>query len=161
MVNRGLFSLWREVQRVIPVAQTQQQGEVEITMLAIEVYADGCVLTTSLRVVPGTPGIPERFAHMEFMVTMADDRGGSYAGQVDAMRTQSGPDFWQGRAECAVTPALAPNARELRIEIPELRWRRQETTENGVTQMVPGEITPGPWRFTVRFPPAQLQGQQS
>ena len=160
MLRHQSIPLWREAQRVIPVVQTQQHGGVVMTLLAIEMYPDGSVLTALLRVVSGTPEIPVRFPGLAFEFTMTDDRGGSYEGRLDQIRTHSGPDFWHGRAKCESIPAIDPLAQELRIEIPELRWMRQELPYQERSRIVPGEITHGPWSFTVRFPPAQLKRNQ-
>lgn len=142
------------LRRVIPIAQTQGRDEVLITLLALEVYANGCVLTSLLRIAPGTTGIQERFGHPSFTPVMTDDLGNSYAGATRAVRMQSGSDFWEGRAECICLPMLDPRARELHIEIPELAWDRAEWSEQGLTGYVPGETTPGPWQFRILIDPA-------
>lgn len=139
--------------RVIPIAQTQQRGEVLITLLALEVYANGCVMTSLLRIAPGTVGIHERFGYPSFKLVLQDDRGTSYASTPQGASGYNASDFWQGRAECSFLPTLDPLARELAIEIPELVWQRAAWSEEGLTGHIPGETTPGPWIFRVAIEP--------
>lgn len=139
----------RQLKRVIPIAQSQQHDEILVTLLALEVYADGCVITTLLQAIP-EPGIPlNRFGVAWFTVTFRDDLGTSYSGTLCGSSSSSRGGCWQGRAACECTPTLDPGARKIWIDIAALRWERWQGELDGEGGLTPGETTLGPWRFTV------------
>ena len=146
----------RDLLRVIPIGQTQQHEGMVLTLLALEVYADGCLLTVLMqRDQVASWMMGDRMAQPESAkVTMADDCGGAYTGRLDGLRSSTGLDFWQGRAECACTPTLDPAARELHVEISDVRWERWEETDQGELRRHEGEILDGPWVYIFQFAPA-------
>ena len=126
--------------RVIAIGQTERAGEGELTLLALEIYERGFVVTSRLRR-PGTFGL-----FPELSPAATDDLGRAYAHRSHG-GSGGGHEF---RAAHRFTPALDPTARELWLAIAEIRWRR----------LVPGQAelgedppTPGPWRFVVRLTP--------
>jgi len=152
-MNRPTYPECRDLVRVIAIGQSQQHEELVLSLLALEVYADGCLLTTLLQRARAEPMPHDRLARLgQVTVTMTDDRGGVYTGELYVGSSSSVPEFWQGRAQCACTPTLDPAARALRIEIPAVQWSYLDETEPGDLRWLPEEIMPGPWIYSVRFP---------
>jgi hypothetical protein len=150
----------RDLQRVIAIGQSQEREGLKITALALEVYADGCLLTVSLLHTPTVSNPDGSIAHPEmFEVSMKDDLGNLYSGQVRGLKAWTESDFWQGRGECLCAPALVPDAHELHIEILNVQWMRWEETDQWTTRVVPDETTYGPWGFFVRFSDMEAKGQ--
>lgn len=142
-----------ELVRVIPIAQTQREDKVAVTLPELEVYADGCLLTILVQIMSYTPHSGELSSELSwFTFTMTDDRGTSYTGTLHAIRSRTIGDLWQGRGECWCVPTLQPAARTLRIAIPELRWERREYLPEGGVKRVPSETTYGPQIFSVNLP---------
>jgi hypothetical protein len=143
----------RDLLRVIPIGQTQEHEGLTLTPLALEVYTDGCLLTVLLQRAQSVSLPLGRFARIKQVdVTMTDDRGGVYMGQMHGHSGSSLPGFWQGRSQCACTPTLDPESRALHIEIPSVHWDYMEETEQGDLGRIPGEITNGPWIFFIQLP---------
>jgi hypothetical protein len=124
--------------RVIAIGQTERAGEGELTLLALEIYERGFVVTTRLRWPGGFGLLPE------LAPAASDDRGRAYAHRSHG-GSGGGREF---RSAHRFSPALDPGAGELRLAIAEIRWRR----------IVPGRAelgeeppTTGPWRFVVRL----------
>jgi hypothetical protein len=124
--------------RVVPVAETQEQGGVEVTLFSLEIYADG--LLASLRLVL-TDRVQLGDLQMNPFIMAGDDQDGHYSGYVDWLRW--GLDL-QWRLTAAFRPALPPGVRELRIEVPALRWQQADE-----------EQVAGPWTFTVAHLPEE------
>jgi len=152
-VMRGLL-------RVIPIAQAQEHGDILVTLIALETYPDGCILSLMFGAVPGAPRADERFGRAPMALTMRDDTGRAYDGG-RRMIGMGGHDY-SGRALVPFyTQPLAPGVRALYIEIPELRWEHSEPREDGGWRAVPGETTNGPWRFTVAVAADDGRGQDA
>jgi hypothetical protein len=148
--------LLRDLARVIPIGERQQHEGLTLTALALEVYADGCLLTVLLQrsLIDSTPPdqVPRFGIFGNVTVTMTDDRGGVYTGFLHGSSGSAVADFWEWRAQFACTPTLDPAARALRIEIPAVQWSYREHTEQGDLLRVMDEMMPGPWIFSVRLP---------
>jgi hypothetical protein len=138
----------RELIRVVPIAQTQRHGDVEAIALALEVYADGFVVTVLLQAT-GQPGLTQGSPDLPLAAT--DDRGGRYTSRMHGGSGGGDPQRWQWRLARSFTPALDPAARELRLEAAEFHWLRPDPTQRTLT---PASVVPGPWTFTVALPGA-------
>jgi hypothetical protein len=129
----------RQLVRVLPLAQTQVQGGVELTLLSLEAYTDGFFVT--LRLVPAEerPLLPESRSYPDLALHATDERGARY----DAWPVGGSgyPDHW--RFTFSFVPPLNSAVQELRLEVPELRWRSFREGEP------PVEAPPGPWAFVV------------
>jgi Clp amino terminal domain, pathogenicity island component len=146
---------FHDLLRVIAIAERQQHEDVTLTAVALEVYADGCLLTLLLRRVRAEPDPRDPFARLgQITVTMTDDHDHGYAGHVQGSNGGARPGFWDGRAQCAFTPTLDPAAGAVRIEITAIQWTYALETAQGEHQWVQGDVTPGPWIFSVRLPAA-------
>lgn len=142
----------RDLLRVIAVGQSQKHDGLVLTLLALEVYTDGCLLTVLLQRARSVQEPADQFARMETVeVTMMDDQGGAYTGELHGHSGSSWADFWQGRGQCICRPTLDPQARALRIEIPSIGWTYWKETEQGEMRTVPGELTKGPWIFSIQY----------
>ncbi len=136
----------RQLVRVLPIAQVQRHGNVEAIALALEVYADGFVVTLLLQATgeaefrQGSPDLP---------LTATDDRGGRYTSRMHGGSGGGHPQHWQWRLTRSFTPALDPAARELRLEAAEFHWLRPDPAQRTLT---PASAVPGPWTFTVALP---------
>jgi hypothetical protein len=125
--------------RVCAVAQIQEQAGTTVGLLSLELYDDGFMgvfrlLPKNGRVVPPVLSLEVR-----------DDRGGHYFGHMGG--GSGGPgEHHQWRLAYIFTPAVDPAARELRIEVSELRYQHYDK-ERGA--MVEDEALRGPWVFTV------------
>lgn len=150
MTQPPTYPQLRDLLRVIAIDQSQEHGGLKLSLLALEVYEDGCTLTLLLQRAQAIPVSYERLQHADVNIT--DDRGALYVGDLSNLHGSFGPDFWQYRATCAFTPTLDPAARELRIEIPSaqvggLGWLRAHRDAQS-----PGETTYGPWNFAIQLP---------
>lgn len=146
------------LRRVIPIAQAQRCGDVTVTVVALEVYErEGCILALLLESGPGAHGANERYGRAFLQATLRDDRGVVHMSARRPSEGATGPDYVAQRALLPFYGAtIAPDAEMIEIEIPELHWERYEsrTDSEGVT-IIPREITPGPWHFTVALHPEQ------
>lgn len=134
-----------ELLRVIPIAQQQTRDGTTIELLSLECYDDGCILQARIRLVDPLPMTPEQHSHPHIMnFTASDDQGTRYQ---DYAKGGSG-NQWEWRFTHAFAPALPPDARELRLELPELHWWRfnHDAPETKNRQM---EAQAGPWSFRI------------
>ncbi len=144
---------FRDLLRVIPIAERQQHEDVTLTAVALEVYADGCLLTLLLQRARAESDPRDPFARLgAIAVAMTDDHDHVYGGHVHGSRGVSRPGFWDGRAECAFTPTLDAAAGTVRIEIAAIQWIYALGTAQGEFHSVQGDVTSGPWIFSVRLP---------
>ena len=135
-----------DLARVVPVAQTQDLGEATLTLLSLEIYGDGFLVLSRLRWDADPAHPPGMHRSSEVPQVAHDDRGGRYV----RWPYGGGGHDREWRAADGFTPALNPTARELRLEVPELRlrqfnWMRDEDLGE--------QIRPGPWVFTVPLTP--------
>ncbi|MGI9147816.1 MAG: hypothetical protein ACR2IK_14905 [Chloroflexota bacterium] len=131
----------RILQWVVPVAKSQQRGDIEVTILSIEAYDDGFVLNVRTEYVrPPTFGTPE------LALTIADDRGAVYRARPPGGFGGGSLARLQWRGAYFFAPALDEHAGQLRIEAPEFQWLGHD---EAARQMVVAETHPGPWVFPV------------
>ncbi|MDP9371928.1 MAG: hypothetical protein M3Q65_05645, partial [Chloroflexota bacterium] len=110
-----------ELMRVIPIAQTREHDGTTVSFLSLEVYADGFLLHSRIRF--GQEQQQRRFGSggpFEMTLDVRDDRGGEY--RVWPGGGGGNPREWRFEHRCG--QALDPAARELRVTVTELRWRR-------------------------------------
>lgn len=105
-----LRPLLRQLVRVIPASQSRIEGNIEVTLLALELYQEGFVTTFRALAADPWPGV-------SFMsqtgIKASDDQGGQYVGDVDVTRW----DPIQWRLTAAFSPAPRPTAQELDLEL--------------------------------------------
>lgn len=135
------------LERVIPVGQTQRLEDATLMMLSIESFAEGFLIHSRLlmdRAPEEPPFFDPNFERSFPRITrleVRDDRGHWY----QAMSGGGGG----GRAfryEFHAGQPLAAQARELVLEVPEVRW--QTVSPARVEPRDEGVMT-GPWTFTV------------
>lgn len=140
----------RDLLRVIAIDQSQEHDGLKISLLALEVYDDGCKLKLLLGRAEALPVSQQQLQHVDINIT--DDHGAVYGGDASDLDGRFKPDSWQYRVTFAFMPTLDPAARELRIEVPfvqtgALGWERGHRDAQ-----LPGETAHGPWNFTVQLP---------
>jgi hypothetical protein len=144
---------FRTLLRVIPIAQRQQHEGVTLTAVALEVYADGCLLTLLLERARAASDPRAPWSRLrDVTVTLTDDHDTVYAGHVQGSSGALRSDVWLERAQFAWTPSLDPAAGEIRIEIPTIQWTDADDTAPGERHGVPGAVAHGPWIFSIRLP---------
>jgi hypothetical protein len=114
--------------RELPIGQACMHNGTELSLLSLQVYANGFILHTRL-LVPE----PIRWPNLKELLA-ADDCGGSYHGRL----CDGGGKDREWRLAFRFSPALNPAAHELLLEIGGMRWERFVE-----------EVHPGPWEFTV------------
>jgi Clp amino terminal domain, pathogenicity island component len=152
-MHRQTHPVFRDLLRVIPISEHQEHAGVAVTAVALEVYADGSLLTLLLQRARAEPDPRFQFARLGgITVTITDDHDNVYAGWLHGSSGSYGSGMWEERAQCACTPTLDPAAGALRIEIAAIQWTYAEETAQGERRWVPGEVAPGPWIFSIRLP---------
>ncbi|MDP9372661.1 MAG: hypothetical protein M3Q65_09460, partial [Chloroflexota bacterium] len=129
--------------RVVPIAQTREHDGTTVSLLSLEVYADGFLLHSRIRF--GQEQQQRRFGSggpLEMTLDVRDDRGGEY--RIWPGGGGGNPREWRFEHRCGRAPD--PAARELRVTVTELRWRRLDREQR---RMVTAGAQPGPWEFTV------------
>ena len=117
--------------RLLPVAQTRLYAGTTITLIALEVYADGFL--ADFRLLLGS----SRLANPQLLVRCRDDRGGHYQAWKKRRRGGRAPRHERWSLTYRFAPALDPRARELQVTVMEVwSWGRKASR-------------PGPWAFTV------------
>ncbi len=136
--------------RVIPIAQTVGLESESLMMLSIESYAEGFIVHIRL-LSHEEPEPPELFSPIfshSFpevgRLDVRDDRGNRYL----VMQGGGGGSDRGWRFEFRSGQPLDPQARELTLEIPEIRWERHEY---GHPYPAVERVERGPWTFTVRL----------
>lgn len=144
-MNERKAPAFHDLVRVCAVAQTQVSDGISLTLLSLELYDDGFMGV--FRLVPGTSRpVPPVLA-----VDVRDDLGGRYAGQMGG--GSGGPgEYCQWRLAYIFTPAIHPAARELHLEVGELRYLHYDKDRGG---LVEDEVQRGPWAFPVSLPGAE------
>jgi hypothetical protein len=112
--------------RELPVAQALMGNGTELSLLSLQIYANGFILHTRLLVAE-----PIRWPNLKSLVA-TDDCGGSYFGGL----CECGGKDREWQLAFRFSPALNPAARELKLEVEEMRWER-----------IVEEVCPGPWEF--------------
>ncbi|HEY1388457.1 MAG TPA: hypothetical protein VGF38_07925 [Ktedonobacterales bacterium] len=142
-----------ELLRVIAIDQSQEHDGLKISLLILDVYDDSCQLKLLLRRAEAVPVPHQRLQHADVSVT--DDRGAVYVGDMSVLDGRFGPDFWQHSNRYTFVPTLDPAARELRIEIPSVQTGALGWTRAHIDARSPGVTTHGPWGFTIQLPAAE------
>jgi hypothetical protein len=141
----------RELIRVVPIAQSQVHEGVTVIMRALELYADGFVVT--FRVLSDDPwpfqDNPEEHGHLEVDLRVTTSSGSEYGDRMFQGGFTAGADGWHARFEYQHAPALDSDASWVRIEVPALYWLKR--LPDPPYQATAQEIT-GPWIFTVALP---------
>ena len=136
---------FHDLVRVCAVAQTQVSDGISLTLLSLELYDDGFMGVFRLIPSSGRPVPPV------LSLDARDDRGGRYAGHMSG--GSGGPgDYCQWRLAYIFTPAVHAAARELYLEVSELRYLHYDKDRGG---LVEDEVQRGPWVFPVSLPRAQ------
>lgn len=151
-MQQPTYAELRDLLRVIAIDQSQEHEGLKISLLALEVYDDGCTLKLLLQRAHALPVSQQQLQHAD--VSISDDRGAAYVGDMSVLHGSCTPDSWQYQASYTFMPTLDPAARELRIEIPAVQvgaigWARGHRDAQS-----PGETTQGPWSFSVHIPAA-------
>lgn len=145
--------------RVIPIQRSHREGIFELTVVALEVYDESCLLSCWIQAVSDDP---ERrlIQPLEWIsLSLSDDQGTVYSigqGNSSGRRLSStavGAGYFTGRIQCELTPTLNPEARALNITVAELLWEHVENDQRDrqpVDEIVGAEGIP--WSFTVDLP---------
>ena len=141
----------RELIGVVPIAQSQVHNGVTVIMLALELYADGFVVTSRVRSDDRWPFAddPEQFATLEVDLRVTTSSGSEYGGRMLHQGFSSGADGWHGRFAYQYAPALDASASWVRIEVPALYWLKRLPDP---PYRAPAHEITGPWTFTVALP---------
>ena len=134
--RRGATPQPHELLLVVPVVQTRALAEGSLTIVSLEVYAEGFLVHSQMRYADkrGTdaapdakaaPGIWRRgdFASPEVLFEATDDRGGTYgcwSGGGYGGGAAPGEMLW--RRDYVFAPTLDPAARSLRLAISAVEW---------------------------------------
>ena len=114
--------------QVLSLEQMKVYGAITITLLSLELYAQGFVLLTRLQSQEPMP-----FPHVTSVIATDDRggryRGGSYGGGATDREARMAYRFW---------PALDPAARIVEFHFADIRWNRAVE-----------ELQGGPWTCTV------------
>src|SRR6185437_15151444 len=94
-MERPTYAQLRELLRVIAIDQEQEHDGLKISLLALDVYDDGCQLKLLLRRAEAVPVSYQQLQHAD--VNIVDDRGAVYAGDMSDLDGRFGPEFWQYR----------------------------------------------------------------
>lgn len=139
--------------QVIPIQRTHRHGAFELTVVSLEVYRESVLLVLWVQAIPQAPegAVVQPLAWVT--LTLADDVGTEYIGGQVVSDTNFGPGYYHGRVEYQFSPMLNPDAHELQVSVPELRWEYHEMGESGQPiRRVWGEEEL-PWAFALPLPP--------
>jgi hypothetical protein len=141
---RGPAPTFTELKRVIPIAKSQPCGSATLTLLSLEEYLEGYIVTA--RLILGERKIVARQSpHLVFRTT--DDQGNRYEGWCVGGGSKN-----ELRAECKFTPSLDQNARELTVEIDGVHWVVwPQPQQGGQGQKPEVDLDPGPCMFVIRL----------
>lgn len=142
--------------RVIPIERSHREGSFELTVVALEVYDESCLMSCWIQAVSDDP--ERRLIQPLAWVTFAlsDDQGTVYSNGEGHSRgyrlstTANGAGYYLGRIVYDFAPTLNPAARALNITVAELLWEHVENDQRGrqpVDEIVGAEGVP--WSFTV------------
>src|SRR6185312_12791880 len=107
-MQQPTYAELRDLLRVIAIDQSQEREGLKISLLALEVYADGCKLKLLLRRAEALPVSQQQLQHADVNIT--DDRGAVYGGDVSDFEGRFTPDSWQYHVTFAFMPTLDPAA---------------------------------------------------
>jgi hypothetical protein len=138
--------IWRAAQRprlyalrrVRPIAQTQSQQGLEVTLLSLEEYAEGFLVNGLLR----REGAAEAIVFPEIALAATDNQGHGYASWPVA--GTGSPNQW--RFAYGLAPPLDASARQVAVEVTVQRVRHLEP---GGRELVVNRVDLGPFSFTI------------
>jgi hypothetical protein len=140
----------RDLIDVVPVGVSQRAGATTLTLLSLERYGDGFLVQFRvLREATLRQEVPAGAAP-EMRPAAADDRGGRYAPTPEVANRAARRTLEQWRLAYRYQPALPPDARELRLDVPRIEWSARDLTRG---RLVTGPPESGPWTFAVPLPP--------
>jgi hypothetical protein len=154
-----------QLERIVPIAQTRQIGEVEFTLLALECYNAGFLATTLIQQDWRVPEPPSRAAAHELPQLLqgvlligdaVDDLGNHYLSRVRAgAGGGGGKDGVYSRVAYCCAPALHPTARTLTLTLVQVERPRYNVAGRPVWQ--DNQLLGGPWvvSFALRAQPEQ------
>lgn len=145
--------------RVIPIQRSHREGIFELTVVALEVYDESCLMSCWIQAVSDDP--ERRWIQPLAWITfsLSDDQGTVYSNGQGHSRgyrlssTALGAGYYHGRIEYDFTPTLNPKARALNITVSEMLWEHVENVQRGrqpIDEIVGAEGIP--WSFTVDLP---------
>lgn len=142
----GTLPSFRVPTKVIGSGQVEKRYDVTVTALSVESYREGFIV--NLLIVRDGPVArrPEYLPAPELELVLQDDRAGRY--QFRGLGDGSGGRW---RLAPRFTPELDRSARELRLEVREIRWYRFDMVSKQRTLV---QTQPGPWQFTIPLPPS-------
>ena len=136
----------QSLQRVIGVGQAVRHGQIEVTLLSLELYEQGFVVNFNLRdwgrgsTRDASLSDPDLFRAAMFDATAVDDQGNIYRGFPGSGGGNSG----QWRQAQHFTPEVATARGHLHVSIKEIQWIAQGASARSTTE-------PGPWEFDVHL----------
>lgn len=146
----------RELIRVVSIGQSQVHNGVTVMMLALELYADGFVVTFRVLSDDSWPvrDTPEQHVNLEVDLGVTTSSGSEYggrklAGSYSFGADGCGADGWHARFLYQHAPALDASASWVRIEVPALYWLKRLPDP---PYRAPAHEITGPWTFTVALP---------
>jgi len=145
MRKEPFFRYWRELERVVPVVQSQTAGDIMLTLVSLEIYAKQgfLVIFNGQSSVPGARFDRGMRGWMQARIT--DRLGDNYTnGQTLLSGIQHAHTFI-GRAVMPCTPPVQPQAGGLAITIPAIEWEYPDGDES----LPAFELLPGPWLFDI------------
>ncbi|HEX5504982.1 MAG TPA: Clp protease N-terminal domain-containing protein [Thermomicrobiales bacterium] len=134
--------LLRDLVGVLPVARTHERGGVAVTLLALELYANGFVAT--FRLVEDRPA-ESRPPPPALSLAVADDRGNRLGALLYGATGRASEGHYEWRCAYRCIPALDRAARTLRLDLALGRW------QEGATASAADEADTV-WSFTVALP---------
>ena len=137
-----------DVARVIAVNESREIGPIHLTLLSLELYADGAVAQFLVVQQLGRADA-HGYGMPDFRATAIDDAGTTYQDRPyggSGSATRSGVAHW--RIAHAFAPAVPSTATEILIRIPDLAW-----LEHKDDSLVEADRTLGPWEYAIRLSP--------
>jgi hypothetical protein len=158
--SRGATPQPHHLLRVLPIARTRDLGAGNITLISLEIYAEGFLVHTQMRHTreradrTGHGGAGEsstwrraEVASPEVIFQAGDDRGGTYGcWSSGGYGGGAAPDEMLWRRDYVFAPALNPAAAELRLIVTTIEWVRYGT---GAPQPTVEESEPIDWTVAV------------
>lgn len=144
--------------RVIPIQRSHREGVFELTVVALEIYDESCLMSCWLQAVSDNPDLRLIQPLSWATLSLSDDQGTVYStgqGQSRGHRisnTNVGAGYFTGRIECEFTPTLNPAARALTITVSDLLWEYFEPGPSGPTRDEILRAEGVPWSFRVDLP---------
>jgi hypothetical protein len=152
-----------QLERILPVAQTQRIGEMDFTLLAIECYEAGFVATTLIEQdwrAPDPPPasddqkLPQMLRGLQLVSDVVDNLGNRYFGHIRAGSGGGGADGpLRNHMVYCFAPALHPAARTLTLTLTQVERPRYDP--DGLPTWRDDQVIAGPWTlsFSLEAPP--------